>query len=237
MKYAKPLILLITIISTAFAENDLTKSAGCINAIKSTYMECLENNSKTACETHNSDKCQNILKDAISIKECKSLDTETLNSIKAEIGLQFYLIDLRCNTDENNEPCPLAKIYLDTTTEIIDGRETSNEATNETCKSKKCTDALISNVKAQLELRKAVGVEPKTKFDSSKIDKPYDGASVNDEDEIAYTLAFLESPFCTSQVSTTASADSKSSALTKYGSTVIAVVVYFIILIGYYSYM
>jgi len=203
------------------------------------YSTITKDNLKTVCEAHNSEKCQNILKDALKIKECQSLDSKIINYLKAETGLSFYKIDLYCNTDENNEPCPLANMLLNTE-DGADGREASNKATNETCKSKKCTDAFISNTKMQLELRKTAGVGPKTQFDSSKIDKPYDGASVDDEDEIAYNLAFLESSFCTSQASTTASAasaDSKSSALTKYGSTVIAVVLYIIILIGYYSYM
>jgi len=211
MKFSTKLLSLLAI-STTYAHIDLIKVEQCIHDLDETYNDCytFEDLSKeslqTVCKAFNSDRCQKLYNEGVAIAgDCKLLDLEAVTEVNVDYGMKFVQMEMICSTDENNQPCPLINYYIVDENDTLDAREAYNKYINESCKSKKCVDAYIASIKKEIELRKSTDFSPKTTFDSSKIDKPYDGATVDDEDEIAYNLAFFESQYCSSQQQTSAS--------------------------------
>lgn len=217
MKLTTYLLALFTA-SSVYASVDYVKANSCEISLGRDYKECFEYENITkdklesTCKAYQSDKCQKLYNEGVTIlQDCKELDLETRTYVNTKYEVMYVHLDFFiCSKDEDYKSCPITKYYVVEEGDDMDARTAFNQFINETCKSKKCTDAAIAATKKEIELRKGTDFEPKTKFDRSKIDKAFDGATVADEDEVAYMVAFLESSFCSSQYKGTDSSQSNS---------------------------
>ncbi|KAL6592802.1 hypothetical protein U3516DRAFT_852895 [Neocallimastix sp. 'constans'] len=114
----------------------------------SEYMKCMPfdiinlSNYKEKCLDIKSEKCQNFYNDPNPLKyfpKCSQID-RFKEVFKPNI-FQFEMNNIQayCQTNENDELCPLSLFKL-TLTENIFG---SSTLLNDTCESKKCTDSYI----------------------------------------------------------------------------------------------
>jgi len=196
-------LLFLFLASSAYAIVDYVNAAACEDDLENFYGDCFiydkitKENQSLICRTYQSDKCQKLYKEGCTIvRDCKNLNLETRVYVENKYSESVLQLDLICSTDENNKPCPIADSFI---TDVQNNRITNNTYINDTCKSNKCTEIAVNSFKKVINLMKGTSLEPKTKFDSEKINKEYDGSNVNSKDEIAYKLAFLKSPFCSSQ--------------------------------------
>ncbi|OUM70108.1 hypothetical protein PIROE2DRAFT_1787 [Piromyces sp. E2] len=215
MKFNSQLLLILTA-TTAYAYIDPLKEKQCDNDLDELYSNCFnyedltKESLQTVCQAYHSEKCQKLYKEGVAIAgDCKLLDLGELKEMNSLYASKFGHIELICSTDENNQPCPLAYYDIVDENDDMSAREAYDKYVNESCKSKKCTDVAIDVIKREIEIRKGSDFAPKKTFDSSSINKPYDGTSVDDEDEITYNLAFWESEYCSSQHQTTASGNTQ----------------------------
>jgi len=205
MKQITCLLALLASFYSVYARVDLVKANACEIKLDKEYKECFDyehvtkENFESTCKAYQSDRCQKLYNEGVVVlQDCKILDLETRTYLNDKYGSKYVHLDFICSRDENNQSCPITKYYTEIE-EDRSAREAFNQYINETCKSKRCTDAMITATNKEIEIRKGTSFESKTKFDSSKIDKPFDGASVADEDEVTYMVAFLKSSYCSSQ--------------------------------------
>lgn len=137
--------------------NTLDKSKECSNDINGEYKDCLvlfryreySNNFNEVCNIVYSEKCQEFYEDPlVFIPNCQESE-EVVNALdNSIINVCLSRVSSGCETDENGNLCPIAKSFAD----IDKGKSFYYGALfAETCKSKKCTDALINALKGELE--------------------------------------------------------------------------------------
>jgi len=198
------LLFFLLLTSSAYAIIDYLNAAACEDDLENIYSDCFiydkitKDNQSLICRTYESDKCQKLYKEGCSIvRYCKDLDLETRVYVENKYSESVLQLDLICSTDEKNQPCPIANSYI--IENVHNDKITNNTYINDTCKSNKCTKIAINTFKKGIDLVKGTLLEPKTTFDSKKINEEYDASTVSSRDVIAYKLAFLNSPFCSSQ--------------------------------------
>lgn len=93
-------------------------------------MDTLENY-KEICQPIKTEKCQKVLKDSQSVspahKDNPYYSTDNLSTI-----------NIICHLNENNELCPISKKYY--------SFEKKNYSKKDTCKSKICTDSIVTYI-------------------------------------------------------------------------------------------
>lgn len=97
-------------------------------------------NFRDVCITFNSQKCQEVLKDPMSfIPNCK--ESLVISEIFSDVAIDMRKAEMNviCNTDENDQLCPVAEIFIDYNKNHT---ETKN-AIRMSCKSKKCINIMI----------------------------------------------------------------------------------------------
>jgi len=154
------------------------------------------------CETYSSQKCQDFYKNGLnSIDACKKdnaillqMSTVMTETIQSNIGVF-------CIKDEANQYCPYGQFILDlaSKSDSITNEEVEknyNLAVNNSCKSKKCTDAFIEYTDKKNKLLSDVEGLNKT---LSKRGEFSTALSVGAEKALEETIKYLKSDECTSQ--------------------------------------
>ncbi|ORX75380.1 hypothetical protein BCR32DRAFT_271928 [Anaeromyces robustus] len=121
-----------------------------------------KNSLDKVCTNWNSDSCQNLVKDGVeSIPECKKITDDSIDEFKDRIKNSSIFLNFACAKDEENNDCPYVKLFLPENptnstnvpsdmpqkrmfVEFTPEQEKDTmDAINESCKSQKCTNALI----------------------------------------------------------------------------------------------
>ncbi|ORX57938.1 hypothetical protein BCR36DRAFT_580491 [Piromyces finnis] len=140
----------------------------CSNIIEEYQNECIgseidsfsKNKIDGLCDRYNSEKCQYLFEDIDdTLKECKKLPENEYNNIIEYFNETSVFNELYCTKNESNENCPIIDLDMFTGTTltgyILNGvmlnstfpsEENYKNVINNTCRSKKCNDALYKFV-------------------------------------------------------------------------------------------
>jgi len=154
------------------------------------------------CETYSSQKCQDFYKNGLNnIDACKNdnalllqMSTVMTETIQSNIGVF-------CIKDEANQYCPYGQFILDlaSKSENITNEEVEknyNFAVNNSCKSKKCTDAFIEYTDKKNKLLSDVEGLNKTLTKRGEFNTVLNAGADKTLEE---TIKYLKSDECTSQ--------------------------------------
>ncbi|KAG4089855.1 hypothetical protein H8356DRAFT_1716712 [Neocallimastix lanati (nom. inval.)] len=203
--------------------------SSCENALDE-YEDCLSDdsffdkeNTEMVCNIYNSQKCQKLFQEGVNIiPECKDIGKTMKFLVERIIKLANFDLSYKCTKDEKGQYCPLDVFNADERHHKKEGK-TSNtskeddklysEALTETCKSQKCTNALL-NTLSELE---AIENELKSLFSSigdipSKFKREDDEKRTHDAEE------FLLANNCTELAAKLKSVTSDASSSYKFGS-------------------
>lgn len=132
-----------TISKTAECQQDLNEYQDCLALFK--YSEYADN-FNDLCTVVNSENCQIFYEDPmLYLPNCIDNDSLAEALDVSIINICLSRVNVGCETDENGKLCPIAKSFLDGAVESY------NQLFDETCKSGKCTNALIDAFRAELE--------------------------------------------------------------------------------------
>lgn len=147
-------------------------------------------NLEQKCAAYKTDKCKNFYTDVISnLTNCGAIDEGHVTSVNMAMDSTKKYLDVLCANDENNTLCPISAALAGD----IDGAK-YNQAINDSCKSKSCTDAGVTFLELNL------GTSGQTKYNETKFDKPFDFKEATEKgDTDYYALAYLKSDYCATQ--------------------------------------
>eukprot|EP00833_Pecoramyces_ruminatium_P016169 jgi/Orpsp1_1/1190201/evm.model.d7180000077392.1 len=141
---------------------------------KECNLEVNKNNLDTVCTTYNSDKCQNLInKGIVSLPACNALGQDFISIEQDMLKLHMITVEFMCTKDEQGNNCPFTNFELENSSIFSNEGKINNEEGNEngkeiddtnypkykendvvdeegitaiieTCKSKKCTNALLN---------------------------------------------------------------------------------------------
>lgn len=103
-------------------------------------------NIDSVCSTFHSEKCQNFYSNGFikGLESCQSQNPKLFKVTDNVYNPIYNRLKFKCTNDENGNYCPMNKLELDLRTMInVNLYTLYNEAAEETCKSKACTDAYI----------------------------------------------------------------------------------------------
>jgi len=134
--------------------NTISKNQDCQNDIND-YKQCFAllnysnyaNNFKEVCEYVYDEKCQEFYEDPILFMPNCQDSVEIVQALSpAVININLSRVGVGCKTDENGELCPIANAFFNNES-IAQSYASLFEAT---CKSPKCTTALIDALMGEL---------------------------------------------------------------------------------------
>jgi len=187
----------------------LTTSDACKKATEE-FQECIigtdqikKDTLDKVCETYNSQKCQDFYKNGLNgVEACKNDDAFLIQMSNVIVESNQSNVGLFCIKDEANQYCPYGQFILDiaSKSETITNAEVEasyNQAVNNVCKSKKCTDAFVeyTDKKNKLtgdieDLNKKLSKSKRAEFKTTLSDA---------NKTLEETINYLKSTDCTSQ--------------------------------------
>jgi len=192
------------------------------------YEECLTDDSlihkeniEMICNTFNSEKCQKFFQEGVNIApECKDLGSVTKFLVERTIKLVNFDLSYKCTKDEKGQYCPMDVFNPDVRHHKKNSKSSSkeedelyNEALTETCKSPKCTNALLNT------LNELEAIENKFKSLFSSIGEiPSKFKREDDEKRTHNAEEFLLANNCTELAAKLKSVTSDASSSFKFGS-------------------
>jgi len=181
-----------------------------------------KNSLDKVCINWNSDSCKNLVKNGVeSIPECRKIKDDSINEFKSEIKNISIFLNFACAKDEENNNCPYVKLFLNENStkpinvstlptnisssipqkrifvEFTPKQESDTmNAINESCKSQKCTEALIdlySNLPLKNYIRPQTAVSEVVDLDTFITQMEY-------QNRYNRYLEYLKSKQCTSKL-------------------------------------
>jgi len=188
----------------------LTTSEACKKA-SDEFQECIigtdqikKDTLDKICETYNSQKCQDFYKNGLSgVEACKDDEAFLIQMSNVMIESNQSNIGLFCIKDEANQYCPYGQFIIDIASKsetITDAEvETSyNLAVNNSCKSKKCTDAFLEYTDKKDKL--TADIEDLNKKLEGKAKRAEFKTTLGEANKaLEETINYLKSTDCTSQ--------------------------------------
>lgn len=140
------------------ADLEYQNALNCKNNLDSLIKECSpsrgsfsKENIDKFCETFNSQKCKDFIKDPVKTAKCEDVPDYNLSSYNEFISDANVASQLSCAKNESNEYCPIAELkiydrveenseFLGYISIAVPTDDDWNKALKETCASKKCYD-------------------------------------------------------------------------------------------------